>query len=162
MQCAAPSTLRTMDVNVPLHDIAGLAAVIQLAVAPVFLLAGVGATLNVLAMRIGRIIDRARAMEEQLDAASSAAAVELHARLAVLSRRAALISRAIGLCVLCGLLVSLVVAGLFIGAALRIDLSVPISVAFVVALLSLATGMVFFLREIFIATASLTFGRGGR
>ena len=150
-----------MDVNVPLHDIAGLAAVIQLAVAPVFLLAGVGATLNVLAMRIGRIIDRARAMEEQLDAASSAAAIELHARLAVLSRRAALISRAIGLCVLCGLLVSLVVAGLFIGAALRIDLSVPISVAFVVALLSLATGMVFFLREIFIATASLTFGRRG-
>src|SRR5688500_17350992 len=149
MRRAAPSTLQTLDVHAPLHDIAGLAAVMQLAVAPVFLLAGVGATLNVLATRIGRIIDRARAMEEQLDAASSEAAAELHSRLAVLSRRAALISRAIGLCVVCGLLVSLVVAGLFIGAALRIDLSVPISVGFVIALLSLATAMVFFLREIF-------------
>jgi hypothetical protein len=151
-----------MDANAPLHGIAGLAAVIQLAVAPVFLLAGVGATLNVLATRIGRIIDRARLMEEQLDAATDSAAAELHARLAVLSRRAALISRAIGLCVVCGLLVSLVVAGLFVGAALRIDLSIPISVAFVVALLSLATAMVFFLREVFIATAALTFGRSGR
>jgi hypothetical protein len=151
-----------MDVNAPLHGIAGLAAVIQLAVAPVFLLAGVGATLNVLATRIGRIIDRARAMEEQLEAASDAAAAELHARLDVLSRRAALISRAIGLCVLCGLLVSLVVAGLFVGAALRIDLSIPISIAFVVALLSLAAAMVCFLREVFIATAALTFGRSAR
>jgi hypothetical protein len=149
-----------MDANAPLHGIAGLAAVIQLAVAPVFLLAGVGATLNVLAARIGRIIDRARLMEERLDDAASAAAAELHERLAVLSRRAALISHAIGLCVVCGLLVSLVVAGLFVGAALRIDLSIPISVAFVVALLSLATAMVFFLREVFIATASLTFGKG--
>jgi hypothetical protein len=151
-----------MDVNAPLHGIAGLAEVIQLAVAPVFLLAGVGATLNVLATRIGRIIDRARAMEEQLEAAPSAAALALHARLTVLSRRAALISRAIGLCVLCGLLVSLVVAGLFVGSALRIDLAIPIAVAFVVALLSLATAMVFFLREVFIATDSLTFGKGAK
>ena len=42
-----------------LSHVTTLAQVIQLAVAPVFLLAGVGATLNVLASRIGRIIDRA-------------------------------------------------------------------------------------------------------
>ena len=42
----------------------------NLAVAPVFLLAGVGATLNVLAARLGRIVDRARPMEEQLKRAS--------------------------------------------------------------------------------------------
>lgn len=148
-----------MDYTVPLQGITGLAEVIQLAVAPVFLLAGVSATLNVLAARIGRIIDRARAMEERLEDASRDLAADLHQRLRVLSRRATLISLAIGLCVLCGLLVSLVVAGLFIGAALRIDLAVPIAIAFVVALLSLASAMVCFLQEVFIATASLTFGR---
>ncbi|HKE95701.1 MAG TPA: DUF2721 domain-containing protein [Povalibacter sp.] len=141
-----------------LSHVASLAQVIQLAVAPVFLLAGVGTTLNVLASRIGRIIDRARIMEEQLMTASPAASDELHARLRVLLKRANLINRAIALCVLCGLLVSLVVASLFVSASLRLDLALPIAVAFVIALLSLAAALIYFLREVFVATASLTFG----
>jgi hypothetical protein len=135
-----------------------LAQVIQLSVAPVFLLAGVGATLNVLANRIARIIDRARPMEERIAAAEGDVARELHERLKVLSRRATLINRAIGLCVLSGLLVSLVVAALFVTSALQIDLAAPIAVAFVMALLSLAASLLMFLREVFIATASLSFG----
>src|SRR5689334_4156657 len=130
-----------------------LAQVIQLAVAPVFLLAGVGTTLNVLATRIGRIIDRARIMEEQLLMADAVASADLHARLKILSKRATLINRAIALCVMCGLLVSLVVASLFLSSSLKIDLTAPIAVAFVVALLCLASAMIYFLREIFIATA---------
>ena len=77
----------------PSH-VAGVAQVIQAAVAPVFLLAGVGATLNVLASRIGRIIDRARIMEDRLPTAAAELARELHGRLRVLSRRATLINRA--------------------------------------------------------------------
>lgn len=138
--------------------VTSLAQVIQLAVAPVFLLAGVGTTLNVLATRIGRIIDRARFMEDKLPTASPALAHELHERLRVLSKRASLINRAIALCVLSGLLVSLVVAALFVSSSLRVDLSIPIAVAFVVALLSLAAALVYFLREVFIATGSTTFG----
>ena len=138
--------------------IASLGQVIQLSVAPVFLLAGVGTTLNVLASRIGRIIDRARMMEEKLPQAAPDDARELHQRLKTLSRRATLINRAIGLCVLCGLLVSLVVAALFVSSALDIDLALPIAIAFVVALLSLALALLFFLREVFIATESQTFG----
>jgi hypothetical protein len=143
--------------DAPSH-VAGVAQVIQAAVAPVFLLAGVGATLNVLASRIGRIIDRARIMEDRLHTATPDISRELHARLRVLSRRATLINRAIALCVLCGLLVSLVVAALFVSASLRIDLAMPIAVAFVIALLSLAAALLYFLREVFIATRSLTFG----
>src|SRR5215831_13002608 len=138
--------------------IASIAQVIQLAVAPVFLLTGVGATLNVLASRIGRIIDRARIMEDQLAKATPEVADDLHARLRVLSRRATLVNRAIGLSVLSGILVSLVVAALFVSAALKLDLSLPIAIAFVVALLSLASALIYFLREVFIATASLSFG----
>jgi hypothetical protein len=143
---------------ISIHQVDGVAAVIQLAVAPVFLLAGVGATLNVLAARIGRIIDRARQMEDRLESASPAQSLLLHARLRVLSKRASLINRAIGLCVLCGLLVSLVVAALFVSTALHIDLAAPIAIAFVVALLSLAAALVYFLREVFIATEQQTFG----
>ena len=141
----------------PSH-VAGIAQVIQAAVAPVFLLAGVGATLNVLASRIGRIIDRARIMEDRLQTATAELARELHGRLRVLSRRATLINRAIALCVLSGLLVSLVVAALFVSALLRIHLAAPIAVVFVIALLSLAAALLLFLREVFNETASLTFG----
>ncbi len=144
-------------IDSPSH-VVSLAQVIQLAVAPVFLLAGVGTTLNVLASRIGRISDRARMMEERLDTASPELAEELHARLRVLFKRATLINRAIALSVTCGLLVSLVVAALFVTSSLRLDLALPIAIAFVLALLSLAAAMVYFLREVFIATSSLSFG----
>jgi Protein of unknown function (DUF2721) len=141
----------------PSH-VAGVAQVVQAAIAPVFLLTGVGATLNVLASRIGRIIDRARIMEDRLDTAAPDMARDLHARLRVLSRRATLINRAIALSVLSGLLTALVVAALFVSASLRIDLAVPIAFAFVTALLSLAAALLLFLREVFIATGALTFG----
>lgn len=141
-----------------LTHIAGIGQAIQLAVAPVFLLAGVGATLNVLAARIGRIIDRARIMEDRLTQANEEVAADLRARLGVLSQRAKFVNRAIGLSVLCGILVSLVVAALFVSAVLKVDLSLPIAVAFAAALLSLASALIYFLREVFIATESLRFG----
>jgi hypothetical protein len=141
-----------------LSHITSLGQVIQLAVAPVFLLTGVAGILNVLANRIGRIIDRARPMEERLATADPDMVRELHERLKVLSRRAAFINRAIALCVLSGLLVSIVVAALFVSSSLRLDLAVPISVTFVVALFSLAVSLVYFLREVFMATTMLSFG----
>ncbi len=141
-----------------LSHITSLAQVIQLAVAPVFLLTGVAGILNVLANRIARIIDRARPMEERLATADMETSRELQERLKVLSKRAALINRAIGLCVLSGLLVSIVVAALFVSSSLQIDLAMPISVTFVFALFSLAVSLVYFLREVFIATRALSFG----
>ncbi|MET0535635.1 MAG: DUF2721 domain-containing protein [Steroidobacter sp.] len=134
------------------------AQVIQLAIGPVFLLTAVAATLNVLATRIGRIIDRARVMEDRLETAGPEQSEELHQRLRVLSKRATLMNRAIGLSVMSGLLVSLVVAALFLSNSLRINLAAPITITFVVALLSLAAGLVYFLREVILATSSLTFG----
>jgi hypothetical protein len=148
--------MQSMSESLP--HITNLGQVIQLAVAPVFLLAGVGTTLNVLATRVGRIIDRARIMEDKLIDATHEHAEEIHERLRMLSKRATLINRAIGLCVMCGLLVSLVVAALFVSSALGIDLTVPIAIAFVIALLALAAALVYFLREVFLATNSLTFG----
>jgi len=141
-----------------LQEIIGIGQVIQLSVAPVFLLAGVGATLNVLASRLGRIVDRARPMEEQLRNASEAQAADLQRRLRALAKRAGLINRALTLCVLCALLVSLVVVALFVSAALTVDLSMAIAIMFTVGLLCLALALIYFLREVFVATATLRIG----
>ena len=75
------------------------AQVIQLAIGPVFLLTAVAATLNVLATRIGRIIDRARVLEDRLEKATPEQEEGLHGTLRVLSKRATLMNRAIGLSV---------------------------------------------------------------
>jgi hypothetical protein len=54
-------------------QVTAIAHVIQLAVAPVFLLTGVGAVLAVLTQRLARIIDRARVLEERLPVVSEEA-----------------------------------------------------------------------------------------
>ncbi|MGC3979652.1 MAG: DUF2721 domain-containing protein [Steroidobacteraceae bacterium] len=137
--------------------IESIAQVIQLSVAPVFLLAGVGATLNVLVGRLVRIVERARITETQLKQTPEGAP-ELHERLEVLAKRAKLISRAITLTVLCAVLVPIVIVSLFVSVLLQVNMAIPIAVAFIVGLISLAVGLVYFLREVFVATAALSFG----
>ena len=132
--------------------------VIQLAVAPVFLLTAVGTMLSVMTNRLARIIDRARYHEAKLESATPEAEAKLHANLGVLSRRADLIGHSIFLCTGTALLVCTVIALLFLGDYLRYDVSLPIAILFILAMLLLVLGLISFLREIFIAKASLQIG----
>jgi hypothetical protein len=75
-----------------------IATVINLAVAPVFLLTGIAGTLNVLSMRMSRIIDRGRVLNEKNCASSSPEHAEVDNEQRLLARRARLINRAIALC----------------------------------------------------------------
>ena len=135
-----------------------ISRVIQLSVAPVFLLAGVGAILNVVVGRLVRIVDRARVTELQFKDADEQLALELQERLNVLATRARLISRAIALSVLCAVLVPIVIVCLFISELLMVNLAVPIAIAFILGLVSLALGLLYFLREVFVATKALSIG----
>lgn len=148
-----------MDVAAP--EIIGIAHAIQLAVAPVFLLTAIATTFNVLASRLARVVDRARLMEAQLRDPDFAEAVEVRERLRVISVRARLINRGIALCVVSALLVSLVVVSLFVSSLLEIEVALPVAVTFIVAMLSLAAALIYFLREIFISTAALRFNATG-
>jgi hypothetical protein len=138
-------------------DIA-VAHVIQLAVAPVFLLSGIGAILAVMTSRLGRIIDRARVLEERLDRAAPELLAALRADLAILSRRAKLISAAITLCTTTALLICTVIAVLFLGASLHFNATIPVTILFVAAMAIFFLGLVWFLREIYLATISLRIG----
>jgi len=142
--------------------VTAIARVIQLSVAPVFLMAGISGLLNVLTSRLARIVDRARLIEAQLDKASAAEAPADHARrrerLLVFSKRARLMNYSITLCTSCAAMICLVIVSLFGGVLLEIDLSKFIAVLFVLAMLSLFSALVYFLREILIATRSLRIG----
>jgi hypothetical protein len=137
------------------ENISPIAHVIELSVAPVFLLSGIGAILAVMTSRLGRIIDRARTLEERLEEAPADRAALIEADLIALTERARLIGQAITMCTSTALLVSLVIAVLFLSAFLRFDASVPVALLFIAAMLAFFLGLLWFLREIFVATKNL-------
>lgn len=138
-----------------LSGITDVAHVIQLAVAPVFLLTGIGAILSVLINRLGRVVDRYRALEklpaDLADAAQAAARAEMNR----LSRRARMVHWAIGFCTSSALLVCIVIATLFIGSVTGVQTPVIIATLFILAMLALVAGLLFFLREIALAKGSI-------
>ncbi|HEX5067931.1 MAG TPA: DUF2721 domain-containing protein [Myxococcota bacterium] len=141
-------------------ELADIGHVIQLAVAPVFLLTGVAAFLNVLTNRLARIIDRARVLEDMLGVASERERLDAERQLGALSRRARLINRSIALAVICALMICTLVALLFAGAFLGRDMRVPVGTAFVATMFALIGALLSFLREVFVATRNLRIGAG--
>lgn len=136
-------------------EISPIAQLIQLAVAPVFLLSGIGAILAVMTSRLGRIIDRARVLEDRREGASAARATAIDADLSTLAHRARLIGPAITLCTVTALLVCMVIAALFLSAFFHYDASAAVALLFIAAMFAFFLGLLWFLREIFIATRSL-------
>ena len=134
-----------------------IARLIQSAVAPVFLLSGVAATLGVLTNRLARIVDRARALEDRIENRPGAA-ITLHHDLAVLARRSRYINAAIMMSAFSALLVALVVISLFANAFFDAGLAASIAILFSGAMLCLIGAFGAFLLEVRIATAHLRFG----
>jgi len=143
-------------------EIIAVSHVIQQAVAPVFLLTGVGALLGVLTNRLSRIIDRLRTISalrrvpRDADSAQSDEQRDVLRHLmdetVVLSRRRVWIHWAIILCTLCALLVCVVIATLFLGVEFGADPSRLVGLLFVTAMASLIAGLLCFLHEIALAT----------
>lgn len=139
---------------IPPSNIGDIAHVIQLAVAPVFLLTGVGTLLAVLSGRLGRAVDRGRVLEDLVPELAGEALALAQEELALLSRRIRLIYTAIVLAVACALFICLLIAFAFVDAFLAVNLALMISALFVVAMLALIACLVAFLREIFLAVTS--------
>jgi hypothetical protein len=132
---------------------AAIAGVIQLAVAPVFLLAAIAGLLNVMSTRLGRIIDRARVIERRiLTAKAEDQRLLLRSETTTLWLRIALINWGIRLCVMGALTVCLVIVALFVGAFVVINIATLIAVLFVVAMILMIAGLLFLLREVNVST----------
>ena len=132
-----------------------IAQSIQLAVAPVFLLTGIGSLLNVLATRLGRITDRARKIEADIGGYPSERRQTAIAELAVLDRRMAASHWAIALCTCSALLVCVVVGVLFITEVATLRGTYLVPALFVAAMVLLIAGLMLFLYEIQIALRSV-------
>lgn len=131
--------------------VADIARVIQLAVAPVFLLTALGTLLAVLGTRLGRIVDRSRVLLDRLPGIPDASRAELREELALLWRRRHLVNLAITSATVAALFVCLLISWMFIGFMLRRDFSLLVALLFVFAMGAFVVALLLFLREILLA-----------
>lgn len=140
-----------MPTLLPLNDIGH---VIQLAIAPVFMLTAIGTVLNVLAGRLARSVDRRRTLAAALPTLGVDIADIARAEVEFEVRRIRLIYRAITLAVTSALLVCLLIALAFIDAFVAQDYGKLIAALFILSMVALIGSLTIFLREIFLSLNS--------
>jgi hypothetical protein len=129
---------------------------IQLAVAPVFLLAGVGAVLNVFVGRLSRIIDKAEILTEKLQIDREHKHIDknstvIRKKRSYLELRIRNMNFAILACATTGLLISMVIMIMFLSAFFVFNGSIAIGILFIMAMSSFIIALSLFLKEIFMA-----------
>lgn len=145
------STLQNETVNT-------ISQLIQLSVAPVFLLAGVAGLLNVFTGRLSRIIDKVEKLDSyekntKDKSKEPSEQLRLKERREFLTMRMKNTNLAILFCTATGLLVALVIVTMFLSAMLEFKDSYFIGVLFIMAMISLITSLLLFLKEIFFTTS---------
>ncbi len=131
---------------------------IQLSVAPVFLLAAVAGLLNVFTGRLTRIIDKVENLDKLEENKKSANSnyeedKKIKRRRSFLAMRMGNTNLAILFCTTTGLLIALVIVTMFLSAILEFKGSFFISILFILAMISLILSLIVFLREIFYTTS---------
>jgi MFS family permease len=128
-------------------DLRYLAQIIQLAVAPVFLLAGLGAFLNACVGRLARIVDRMRILEPRIIDSRGEEHDRLLREVRLLDRRSRIVTSAIFTTVLAALLISAVVILLFLAFLTGYRFGTAVALLFIAAMACTGLGFAIFLHE---------------
>ena len=118
--------------------------VVQLSLAPAFLLGGIGAVMNVIMARMIWIAGRIERIEEMSDEDRNQR--QLH-ELGWLEARRRAAQIAIQFTTASAVIISLVIGLLFISAYVKAQIGTFIAVLWVLTMVLLVTGLIFFLRE---------------
>ena len=132
---------------------------IQLAVAPVFMLTAVASLIGALATRLARIIDRARGLEERLEAGTVANVDAAYWELERLRVRGRFVNAAVGLLVVCAMLIGATVVTLFLGETLAPTSERLVPFSFLGGIVCFVLALIFFLVETLLASHTLRFAR---
>ena len=125
-----------------------IAETIQLSLSPVFMLAGIGALLNVLAGRLARVIDRARELE-QLHPRSTGPEHDRYVwELRILDRRMELSNMGMLLAVSSAMITCVVVGLLFVAELGKFHFGRYLAVLFILDMALLVASLVCFLLEV--------------
>lgn len=130
-----------------------IAHVIEISVAPVFLLAGISGLLMVLTNRLARTIDRSRSLQ----AATNYSVIPEHKsaierEMSSLLKRSRFINLSINFATLSALMVCFVIIVLFSGSMVNVNVALVVSGLFIVCMIMLVAAFSCFLGEVFIAS----------
>ncbi|KQM19083.1 hypothetical protein ASE49_06355 [Novosphingobium sp. Leaf2] len=128
---------------------------IQLALTPVFVLVAIGNILNILSSRLGRVVDRARTLQDRHPATEGPEHDMIVSELRLVHQRMTLITKAVRMMVLSGLAIGVTVAILFLSGLGGFDWHLAAALTFLAAILLLLIAMVLFLRETQVAAEAL-------
>ncbi|HUP97960.1 MAG TPA: DUF2721 domain-containing protein [Usitatibacter sp.] len=129
--------------------------VIQLAIAPVFMLTAVASIINALLGRLARAVDRRRVVDAKLGESDATHDNDSLVELQLLGRRIQLVLWAIGFAVLSALMVCLLIGTAFMGAYTSLDLSRTVAILFIASVVALTGCLLLFMREVFLAALSV-------
>jgi hypothetical protein len=132
----------------PTNPLTEIVSVLQVAIAPVILISGVGLLLLSLTNRFGRAVDRTRQIHQQMREAAPADRVRLANQVEVIYQRARLIQRAIVLGTLSALFAAVLILTLFFAALMKWQLAALIGLFFVGCLLTLVMSLIAFIMDI--------------
>lgn len=144
-----------MSAALPIPAVSDVAHIIQLALAPVFLLTGVGAFLNVCTGRLARIVDRSRVIAPEIRASRGATHDRLLDELRLLDRRMGVVDTAILLSVVSACLVCLVVVLLFASEVVGHSFARTIALLFMASMLCQAGAFGTFIVEIRLSSGAI-------
>ena len=124
-----------------------VAEVVRIAVAPVFLLSGIGAFLNVCANRLSRIVDRSRQIEPLLLKSRGDDHDRWLKEIHFVDQRMRLVGWAISLSVLSAVMICLVVSLLFAASLTRVHFGTAIALLFIGSMVAIGIAFAVFLIE---------------
>ncbi|MCX6649121.1 MAG: DUF2721 domain-containing protein [Candidatus Bathyarchaeota archaeon] len=129
-------------------DITALIVVLQTSMAPCVLISGVGLLVLSMTNRLGRPLDRIRALTTELKQAEGEQKRVLLEEVDILYRRAKLLQAAVTFSVLSIFFVATIILSLFITATFNVGLVEIIEVLFSASLISLVTSLALFVWDI--------------
>jgi hypothetical protein len=141
-----------MDSNTISHGI-------QLAVAPVFLLTAVAALIGSFANRLARIVDRARLLEEKLEAETIKNVRSAHWELKRLRLRGRMVSASMAMLTICSLMIGITIMVLFLGETTELHIQRLVPLSFLTGVIFFLLALFGFLIETMLAMHVLRFGR---
>ena len=139
----------------PSTSLRELVPVLQVAIAPVILISGVGLLLLTLTNRFGRAVDRSRQLLREMRESDGSHRQRLAQQVEILYRRAGLLRLSIILAAVSVLLASVLIIVLFLTALMNLEMSLFISLLFIGGMGLLIVSLCAFIKDIHLSLVAL-------
>ncbi len=128
---------------------------LQVSLAPAFMLVALGGLLNLYAIRLGRIVDRSRDLQKRFNETDGEEHEFVVAELNHLQERMKVVNSAIFFGVVSAILICILIGVLFLMGFLALEWTLVVSSLFIISMLTIVMSLIRFLQEVRIANRDI-------